>query len=91
MRAASYSLLVLKVQLGPGTGDMKHIGRGLALRVNDRDLNVAAEFGHGGTDVVKQSRTVLGNDLDQRAVLRVLVIGLHAGLNLYFRRSALPV
>jgi hypothetical protein len=44
---STHFLLVLEVQLGSGTGNVKYIGCGLALGVNDRDLNVAAEFGHG--------------------------------------------
>jgi hypothetical protein len=62
-------LLVSKIQLGAGTRHMEHVGGSLSLRVNDRNFDIAAEFGHGGTDVVEQPGTVLGDDLDQCAVL----------------------
>src|ERR1700687_1915888 len=86
----SHLLLMSKIQFGAGTRDMEHVGCGLTLGVDDRNLDIAAEFGHGGTDVVKQPGTVLGNDLDQRAVLGAAVVDLHAGLDGYFRTLQSP-
>ena len=40
-------LLMLGVQLGAGAGHMEHVGRGLTLRVDDRDFDIAAQFSHG--------------------------------------------
>ena len=69
LESGSHVLLVSQVQLGTGARDVEHIGCRLTLRVDDRNLDIAAQFGHGGTDVIKQPGTVLRNDLDQRAVL----------------------
>src|SRR4029077_6103928 len=54
LERSSCVLLVAKIQLGAGTRDMEDVGRGLPLRVDDRNLDIAAQFSHGGTDVIKQ-------------------------------------
>ena len=63
-------LLMSRVQLGAGAGHMEHVSGSLPLGVDDCDFDIAAQFRHRGADVVQQSGTVLGNDLDQGAVLR---------------------
>ena len=40
-------LLMFGVQLGAGAGHVEHVGRGLTLRVDDRDFDIAAQFSHG--------------------------------------------
>src|SRR6185437_10612533 len=68
-----------------GAGHVEHVSGSLTLRVDDCDFDIAAQFSHGGADVVQQSGPVLGNNLEQGTVLRTAVVGLHAGLDLHFR------
>ena len=55
-------------EFSPSSRQIKHIDHFLAFRVDECDLDVAAQLGEHGAYLVEEPRAVLGDELKQSAV-----------------------
>ena len=73
--------MLLRGELLPLRRKVKHVDSLVAFRVDQRHFDVARQARQRRTDLIEQSRMVLGNDFEQRAVRRRRIVEVDARLD----------
>src|ERR1019366_4281627 len=95
-KGLAQALLMFRRELSARGGEVKHVDRGLAFGVNQRDVDIAFLLCENGADAVQESRLILRNDLNQRAARGTFIVKLNLrcsgnfGGLIFFHFEALP-
>ena len=72
-------------------GDVKNVGGGSALGIDQADFDIEVVFRERGADVVEEAGAVQRDDLDDGAVRGALVVHMDSGIHADFGRPFLPL
>ena len=78
VRSPASACCVSLLSLAPALGQVENVDRGLAFRINKRNLNVAFMRAEREGDLPQQARYILCNHLQQRGMRRRLRVELQA-------------